>query len=255
MNMFNQLIKSLYSPKDIARFRFQGIGKTILYVFFLTLLSSIPTFVYLQTAIMSGVTASLETIEQELPNFTINNGQLQADQKTPVTINKDEFTIIMDSTGNVETKELKNSDNTIAFLKNELVFIAGGDVQTYPYSMTNDLNLTKKDLIDLVNTVDSSLVIILPILFLVIYLFSLGMKFVEVSILALIGYILKNGAEKKLSYGHVWRLSAYSVTLPTIFFMIMKTLKTTVPSSFFIHWIVAIIILFLTIKEIPQNKK
>lgn len=253
--MLNQLIKSLYSPKDIASFRFQGIGKTILFVFFLTLISAIPSFVYLQIAITNGVNASLETIDQELPNFTIDNGELQTDQKAPVRIKQDEFTIIMDSTGKVETKELKNNDNTIAFLKNELVFIAGGEVQTYPYSMADKLHLTKKDLIDIINTVSSSLVIILPLLFLIIYLFSLGAKFIEVSILALIGFILKNGTERKLSYGQVWRLSAYSVTLPTIFFMIMAALKTNVPGNFFIHWVVSIIVLFLAIKEIPQAKK
>ena len=42
MNIFKQLIVSLYSPKDIAKFHQQGIGKTILFVFFLTLIS-VPT--------------------------------------------------------------------------------------------------------------------------------------------------------------------------------------------------------------------
>jgi hypothetical protein len=251
--MFKQLLKSFYSPRDIALFRFQGIGKTILFVFFLTLLSVIPSFVYLQIAITNGVSASLETIEEEFPNFTIENGQLHSNQKAPITINKDAFTILMDSTGAVQLIDLKDSDNLIGFLQNELVFIAGGQVQSYPYSMADELHLTKNDLVDLINTLGASLVIILPLFFLVIYLFTLGMKFIEVSILALIGFFLKNGPRRKLRYGQVWRMAAYSVTLPTIFFMIMDALKTTVPISFFIHWVVGIIVLFLAIKEIPQT--
>lgn len=58
MNIFKQLFKSLYSPKDIAFYRFQGIGKTILYVFFLTLLSVIPTVYYFSAAVINGLDAA-----------------------------------------------------------------------------------------------------------------------------------------------------------------------------------------------------
>ena len=37
MNVFKQLIVSLYSPKDISTFHHQKIGKTFLYVLILTL--------------------------------------------------------------------------------------------------------------------------------------------------------------------------------------------------------------------------
>ncbi|WP_174881655.1 DUF1189 family protein, partial [Metabacillus niabensis] len=40
MNIFKQLFTSIYSPRTISTFRFQGIGKTILFVFILTLVST-----------------------------------------------------------------------------------------------------------------------------------------------------------------------------------------------------------------------
>lgn len=255
MNIFKQLIRSLYSPKDISVFRFQGIGKTILYVFFLTLLSIIPSFIYLQSAITNGVNAARDTIDKDIPSFTIQEGQLQSDMKTPITLNKEGFSIIFDSTGEVEENDLQNIDNAIAFLKHDFFFIAGGEVQSFSYSMVEDVNITKNDLIHLVNSIDSSLIIIIPILFLVIYLFSSAVKFIEISILALLGLIMKNRTGRKLNYGHIWRMSAYSVTLPTIFFTIMSAIQTQVPSTFLIHWAVALIVLYLAIKETPQAKK
>ncbi len=42
VSIFTLFYKSLYNPKEIAKFRFLGIGKTILYVFSLILLSSLP---------------------------------------------------------------------------------------------------------------------------------------------------------------------------------------------------------------------
>ncbi|MBU8879401.1 DUF1189 domain-containing protein [Bacillus sp. FJAT-29790] len=255
MNIFKQFFKSLYSPKDIALFRFQGIGKTILYVFVLVFLSIIPSVYYFSSAIISGVAAVQSSIENEIPSFSIENGELQSDQAAPVIINKDRISIIFDSTGTVDPKSISNSDNTIAILKDGAFFFAGGEIQSLPYSMLNDLTLTKEDLSDILVTVDSSLGVIIPLMAAVMYIFSAGLKFIEVSVLALLGLLLKKMLVRNIQYRHTWRIAAYSVTLPTLFFTIMASLKTTVPNGAFINWFVAFMVLFLAIKEIPQPKK
>ena len=66
--------------------------------------------------------------------------------------------------------------------------------------------------------------------------------------------------QRKLSYKQVWTLTAYSYTIPTIFFMIMDLFKIVVPGSTFIYIAVVLIVLYLTIKEVPKpnenkNKK
>lgn len=254
MNIFNQLFKSIYSPRDIAMFRYQGIGKTILYVFLLTLISIIPSVLYLSSGIVNGINTVEKSISSELPPFLIENGELQSEEKAPVIINKENFTIIFDSTGTVDTAELSNSKNTIAILKKEAYFMAGGQFQSLPYSMFSDISLTNDDLLSMLSTVDSSLGIIIPLLAVVIYIFASGMKFIEVSFLALLGLFLKKMLNRNIQYRHTWRLAAYSVTLPTIFFTIMDSLQTVVPNGALINWFVAYIILFLAIKEIPQPK-
>ncbi|KAB2338531.1 DUF1189 domain-containing protein [Cytobacillus depressus] len=255
MNIFKQLGKSLYSPKDIATFRFQGIGKTILYVFFLTLISLLPSFYYLSSGLINGINEVRDSIKNELPPFQIENGELQSEHEAPIILNKGKFTIIFDSTGTYDTDLLKNSDKTIAILKHDAYFIAGGQVQSLPYTMFSTIPLTNEDLLDLLATVDSSFAVIIPLMAVVIFIFASGMKFIEVSILALLGLFLKKILHRNLHYRHTWRLAAYSVTLPTIFFTIMDCLQTTVPNGVLINWFVANILLFLTIKEIPQPKK
>lgn len=255
MNVFKQLVKSSYSPKDIAFFRFQGIGKTILFVFLLTLLSIIPSMYYMSTAISDGVESAKETISREFPSFTIENGQLESKLDKPLTINENGFVIVFDSSGNASPSDFDQIDNGVAMLKNEMVFMAGGQTQSYAYSMLEDYTLTKSDLVELIDSIDNSLIIIIPLLILFNYVFSSGVKFVEISILALLGLIIKNIIGRKLTYGHLWRMSAYSVTLPTLFFTVMAALKTVVPGGFFLHWLVAYIVLFLAIKEIPQTKQ
>ncbi|MEH7178764.1 DUF1189 domain-containing protein [Neobacillus vireti] len=254
MNIFKQFYKSTHSPSNIASFRFQGIGKTILFVFFLTFISILPTIYYLSTLLTAGIESTKSVITEDIPSFTIDNGVMSADSDVPITIDKGDFTIIVDPTGVITNEEVEDEGNAIALLKNEFAVSSGGRIDTYPYSMLEGLTLTKDDFKEMVNTVDGMKGIIIPIMSAFIFLFSSAISFIEVSILALIGLALKNLASRSISYRHLWRMAAYSVTLPTVFFTIMAALNTTVPNSFIINWFVEIIILFLAIKEIPSKK-
>lgn len=253
MNIFKQFYKSIYSPKDIASFRFQGIGKTILYVFFLTLLSILPSIFYLNTMLTDGIENTKSVINDDVPSFTIENGILSAETDVPVTIEKGDFSIIVDPTGAISNEDVEE-DNAIALLKNEITVVAGGRIDTYSYSMLEGISVTKEDFIEIVDKVDSMKGVIIPVISTFIFLVSSAINFIEVSILAWFGLLLKNLAGRSISYRHLWRMAAYSVTLPTVFFTIMSAINTAVPNSFIINWFVEIIILFLAIKEIQTEK-
>ncbi|WP_312473645.1 DUF1189 domain-containing protein [Neobacillus sp.] len=255
MNIFKQLIKSIYSPKDIALFRFQGIGKTILFVFFLTLISILPSIIFFSTALSTGINSARTIISDELPAFSIKNGQLTADTKVPVTSNQDDLTIILDPTGAVSNTDVENEGNAFALLKDEFVLASGGRSNTYPYSMLQGLNFSKEDLLKFIDIMGENQGIIIPIISVLLFLFSSAASFIEVSVLALIGLALKNLLGRKLTYRQLWRMAAYSETLPTLFFTIMAAIKTTVPNSFMINWLVVIIVLYLAINEIPKPKQ
>jgi hypothetical protein len=254
MNIVMQFYKSLYSPKDIAKFRFPGIGKTILYIFLISLLSILPSIFFISTSISTGIDTIQAVLHNELPSFSIKNGQLSAKTSVPITINKKHFTIILDPTGAVSTKELDGNDNTFAILKNEFVFVSGGKAENYAYSMLNGTPVTSEDLLHFVEMVNGVKGIFIPIICLVLYLFTSAANFIDVTILALIGLFLKRIAGRKLNYRQLWRMAAYSETLPILFFTIMSAIKTTVPWSFLINWFIAIMILYLAINEIPKPK-
>jgi hypothetical protein len=255
MNIFKQFYKSVYSPKDIALFRFQGIGKTILFVFFLTLISILPSVFYLSTALTTGIDTAKTIIKDELPDFSINNGQLSAETNVPLTIDRNNFSIILDPTGTVSATDVQDEGNAFALLKDEFVLASAGNYNSYPYSMVEGLEITKVNLLKFIDTIDGSKGIIIPLVSMVIFLLSSAASFIEVSVLALIGLALKDLFGRKLTYRQLWRMAAYSETLPTIFFTVMAAVKTPVPNSFFINWFVVLIVLSLAIKEIPKPKK
>lgn len=255
MNIFKQLVLSLYSPKSIASWRTQGIGKTILFVFFLTLISVLPTIIHLGTAITNGVEMTKDTVSGEIPNFTIENGELHSDEMKLVTIEKKDFTIIFDPTGELQPNNLDNSLNSIALLKNDFAITTAGTIEQMSYSMLTELEITKDDVVTFINSADSMLTVILPIIFIAIYLFSSAMKFIGISVLALIGTLINSSNSERLKYRYLWRIATYSITLPTIFFMVMDIFQTAVPFGFVLNWFVCILVLILALKEIPQSKE
>jgi hypothetical protein len=254
MNVIKQLIVSLYSPKTISTFRNQGMGKTILFVFLLTLLSVLPNIYYFSTSINNGLKVVESTVINEIPSFTIKNGELQSDEATTITINKNDFTIVFDSTGTVDQNTITNADQTIFVLKDELAYNYLGETQSISYSMFGDMTITKDDLLDFLKKIDSFLPYMIPATAIFFYLFTVVIKFIDISIIALFGLALKTILDKQIDYSHLWRLSAYSMALPTLFFTIMNSLNTVVLNGFFIHWFVSLTMLMLTLKEIPSQK-
>ncbi|RIW31040.1 DUF1189 domain-containing protein [Bacillus salacetis] len=254
MNIFKQLYKSLYSPKDIASFRHQGIGRTILYIFLLVLVSILPAAYNLAIFANDAIDRSIETVEKDLPSFTIEDGTLTSETQEPLVIDQGALTFVFDSTGSFPPSKLSEEMNAAALLKDEFAIAAAGQVQSYPYAMFNGLHADNTDISSFLSSLDSYKGIILAVFLAILYLLSAGITFIKVSIFALIGRLYANVLNRKLAYRHSWRITAYSVTLSTIFFTIMEGLNTFIPASFFLDWIVTSIVLYLAVKEIPQSE-
>lgn len=254
MSIFKQFYKSLYSPKDIASFRFQGIGKTILFVFFLALLSMLPTAYIISSDISATVENFEELLSEDLPEFTIENGKLHSSYNEPFIIEKDEFSFILDSSGELTEEDVKEFNNSLVLLQSKALLKTTFNTQTFDYSMVEGIPVTSKELVSFFNTFKTGLPIVIPVILLIFFIMVSGLKFIEVTFIAVIGLLLKNIVKLNLRFRHTWVMAAYSVTIPTVFFTIMEALRVQVIMGAFLNWFVAVIVLYLAMKEI-QNKK
>ncbi|WP_158553588.1 DUF1189 domain-containing protein [Peribacillus saganii] len=255
MNIFKQFIRSLYSPKDIAGFRTQGMGKTVLYVFLLTLIAIIPSAYHFTTAFTQGAETVRETMANEIPAFEIKEGVLEAESKEPTIFEKDGLTIFVDDTGEMTKEDIQaKSASGVGLLRNEFVFYGPGGLQSYPYSMLSGMHITNETLADMLVSLESMLVIIIPIFLLVLFGFSAAIQFVEITLLAFFGMFLKTILGRNLPYSLIWKLTAYSITLPTVFFAIMGALNTPVRGGHLVDWFASLVVLYLAIKDIPQHE-
>jgi hypothetical protein len=254
MSLIHQWIKSLYSPKDIAKFRFQTIGKTILYVFLLSLLSIIPASIYNSIDIVKAVNDFDDIIDTTLPDFSIEDQRLISDVNEPTLFNSNGTYVLFDPTGKWTVEELEKYDNSIGFLSGELAYHSNNFTQSLQYEMLGDLSLSKEALSDYIDTFSSILPILLTLIILASFLFAAGIKFIEISIFALFGLTLAGLVKNTIPYRRLWVISAYCITLAVTFLMLMNLIKIDVISPYFVYWFVTLIILYLTLREIPVKK-
>ncbi|KFM99247.1 DUF1189 domain-containing protein [Bacillus clarus] len=251
MSIFTQLAKSVYSPKDMALFRFQKIGKTILYIMLLCLITTIPRTLLYGSLIQDGVTMVNQVIEKDIPDFKIENGELKADIDKPIEKEDGNSLFVFDP--NATDVEKYQNKTGLFVLKDKVISMGNGQIQTYSYNDLLGASLEKKDLQDFISLFDGIYPILMFVIGAFVYLFQLFITFVGITLLAFIGSAMSG--QRKLSYKQVWTLTAYSYTIPTLFFMIMDLLKINVPGSTFIYIVVTLIVLYLTIKEVPKPKE
>ncbi|MBO9129624.1 DUF1189 domain-containing protein [Bacillus sp. 165] len=255
MSFIKQLYKSLYSTKEIARYRFQKIGRTIVYIFLLSFLTIIPKSVHLHTIIKEEFTFIGESVKADIPDFTIAEGQLQTEKIEPLIKESDNFIFMFNpNETTIHNSPLQDSDG-IFFLKDKVISNIQGQQEVVPYSSLDNITITKQDIVNFIQTAEKIYPIVLLIIIVVLFLSGSFTNFLGITILGLIGIFLAKEMNRNLNYKQTWTLSAYSITIPTIFFMIMDSLNTMVPQSFVIFTVVSMLILYLTIKEVPASKK
>ncbi|WP_078597181.1 DUF1189 domain-containing protein [Evansella clarkii] len=250
MNIFQQFFKSLYSPSTISKFRFQKIGKSILYVFFLMLIATIPAAVILGVSLSSVYNSAERHLTETFPEFEIQNGVLTAETDEPIIIEEDGELIIFDPTGELNPNDLAGARTAIGLFEREAAIVTDGIPQSAAYNEIN-INITSNELAELLESVGGVLPLIISFIIVLMYIFSTGMKFIGIFSLSFIALLMKNSMAPQLKYRHCWVLAAYTVTLPTILFALLEAMQIFIPFSFTLYWVTAIAMMYFVLKEIP----
>ncbi|WP_416827242.1 DUF1189 domain-containing protein [Ectobacillus polymachus] len=254
MPLFSQLFKSLYSPKEMARFRFQKIGKTILYILLLAILMTIPEMIQADRFVKEQFITLQDYFQKDVPNFSIENGTLKADSQNRVKKVENDYTFLFDPNG-IETSISPSETNGLYLLKDRFVMISNGQKQSYTYSSMSQSSITKTEILDFFTYLKSIYPIAILIIGISLCFINSFTSFFGVTLLAFIGTVLSKQMNRRLSYKQIWTLTTYSITIPTIFFMIMKYLRIAVLSPLLIFTLVTLVLLYITVREVPTTTK
>ncbi|EIT85183.1 hypothetical protein A374_10585 [Fictibacillus macauensis ZFHKF-1] len=249
------IFKKSLLPSTLSQLRFSSVKKAIGYLFVLILLTSLPYSIILSATIQEGVHAFKEGITTGISSFTIEKGQFHSELTQPLISQHNGVTVIFDSTGTYSPQDVLKQKNVIAFLQKDIIFSLQNTSQISPYASLFKEKLTKKEVEGWIAHYESLLWIIYSLIIIGSYLFALLLKFIGVSVLAIIGLVLASILRKNINYQRLWILAAYTVTLPTILFAVFQLVSLNLPFSFSLYWGFAIVLFYLVLRKIPSAKK
>lgn len=229
MNVFSELIHSVYDLKSYRTFLKDKKGKTFLFGFLLVLIYFLVTVILPFVRFQVSTGGIMNIAEELVPDFTLADGRLDMEQQFEFA---EGDTYIFVDTKNEEMAEEKILENlrsysSVMILDSRNVIIKSkGQVQTLDLADMDDLNITKSELIDMVRpfvTVAIVLVLIISFVFMEAFFFF-GVLFV-----ALFGMIVASCMKANLTFGELYKLGIYTRTTSLLLKAVFSFLPIGIP--------------------------
>ncbi|QDI89816.1 DUF1189 domain-containing protein [Salicibibacter halophilus] len=252
MNIWKSFFYSLFSPSMIGRFRMQKIGRTILYVFLLVLIINVPAAISISSFALSAGDRLQHVLAEDIPDYEVESGTLAVEhEQMPFTTHIDDTLVLLDDSGQVHPSDLDGEANVTALLEDRAFMVADGDVEQLEYGA---FSFTKAELQEATGSFLELLPAFIALILILLYLFASGMKFIGVFVISGIGLLLKKFYPARLQYRHMWVMSAYIATLPSIVGAFLDVAGRNGDFSFWVYWLLVIGISILVFRTLPKPK-
>lgn len=196
----------------------EGLGKSILYIFIVSLIFSTFANLTLTNLITNATTEIQEVISKRIPDFYIKDGKFQLDSNEPVIYESgNDMTYILDTSGKSTVSSLDKYESAFLIDSNNITFKYGtSTIDFLPMSIFPDL--TKEALLSEISLTTDIYVIL-------IFLLGPILSFIGklLSVFIIIGpitYLINRIFNTKLDYLKSCTIGFYAITLP----MLIKTL-------------------------------
>ena len=249
--------KFAYSFFDFAAYKeflVQGLGKSILYIFLVTLIFSTITNINIIDNFSSEISSIQATFIKSAPNIELKNGLLSVDSNEPIYYKHDGELLIVDTSGKTNKSILDSYSNGFYINSDEITIRQNySTLQTLKFTDYSGLDLTNKTLQDSL----AILKIIFPIILLV---FSPIISFLMnlISVFVILGPISLNISSimgVKMKYSKACTLSFYAMTLPLLLEALLDVSGIDLPGFYIIFYVVALIYCGLAINKIKNIDK
>ncbi|MBB6454288.1 ABC-type multidrug transport system fused ATPase/permease subunit [Salirhabdus euzebyi] len=250
VNLFKQFLYSLYDFKKVSAFRMQKMGRTIAYIFLFMLIVSIPFALSYSIQTSSALNKIQTTNFTDIPDFAIQEEKLQAEEQYV----GDYFVVKPESDETIASVQ-ETLDEGIVLLEDKALLITKVLSFEFPYTAFGSDNMTKDEIIQFIDDINTNKYFIISIYLLIYYVFSTGVKFIEITLLALIGLFIKSRLKKNIQYRHVWILTAYAITLPSLIISFIDGIQLSIPYAGVAFWALGSFLLYKIISYIPTPKK
>ncbi|WYP27965.1 DUF1189 family protein [Alkalihalobacillus sp. FSL W8-0930] len=252
MRFFTWFLKSMYHRQSILASRFRQTIHILGHVCFTILIALIPYCLVLSVSIWSGITHIEQALVEQNIDFTIREGFLQTTiEPTPSVVELHQTNqLIMDPDNQLSVDQLDSQ--AILMQEQSVVFHTANVNQALPYTLLGDDVFTTSDILEQLSDIKSFLPILLGIISIIILSVMIGVAFMGISLLAFVGRFLQR-SNPSITYVHLWKIAAHTITLPVIFYAWIIVIGDFIPLFLWIGLVIALYSYFIL--QLPQKKK
>lgn len=232
---FKKIWYSIDKVEKYSELSAEGFGKAIKYLITLIVMLAIVSAgvtVFRTSKQMKHVS---EYIKENAPEFKYSDGILNVDIEEPIINENESFgKIIVDTISEAEDvqekyiNDIKSERKAVLILKDKLILKEAGVENNIVYKyeeLFKELNISEFSKDDLAGYLVSSVMMPLYLnLFLVLFIYALVMQAMNtvfyIIIISIFGYLTSMILRLKIRYVAVFNMAVYSITLPTLLYII-----------------------------------
>lgn len=251
IGFFKKLANSVININLYPQMLRQGFGKAVLYLFLFSLIFGTLNSVILGFQLNRDIGNLVTQIKDDIPEFTFKNGELDVNEPMPITYTEPDNTIIIiDTTGGTEPDILDEYESATLVLRDKIIN-KKNPVETRVFSFQDfkGMSFNKNDVVNLLPYLKWFSVIAGILMWLA---FFIG-KFFSALLLSIISLIISKIRKTKLSFGQLYSLGIYSLTLPVLIDILLNLFYLDLPNL--IYYMIAIIYSWLVINRVKRQAK
>ncbi len=237
MNVFSELIHSVYDLKSYGIFLKDKKRKTFLFGFLLVLLYYLVTVIlpFVQFQVSTGGIGKI--VDELLPDFTISDNKLHVDE--PYELIEGDVYIFVDTEQEFMDQDdiqkiLRRYNMVLVADENTLVIKNNNQIQYLEFAdWSSDFTTSKRQLIDMFLPYVN---VVIGIVLVVVFLFMQGTFFFGVLVVGLLGMIVASCMKSDLTFGQLYKLGIYTRTTP----LLIKGLVSFLPFGIPLYFVISI---------------
>lgn len=246
--------KIYHSVAGFSKYRYfirQRPGKAVVYLLLLSLILGAFSLIPIVLEYNKAINEFIAGFDKSIPNFTFENGKLSVEGTMPIIFGEGSSTLIIDTSSQADESILNNYDTAVLLTSDRMIQKTYANKQVTNFSLMQGVKLDRESIKNVLPIMKSLSI------FIVIFgvIFIICGKFISALIVSLAGLIINAATGTGLPYRDVFKISAYSLTLPLFIGTLINLSGVPVPFLSLFFYLIAVVYVwgaFSTIKKEPD---
>ena len=253
MGFFSKLKNSIFDPTAYNTFLKESTGRAVVYLLLLCLIFGGLNAIRNVYDFNRGIIVALSDFKEKVPNFTLENGELNVEGQMPIIINEGQASVvIIDTSGKSEGNVLDKYSSGVFISKTKFIQKKNAIQKTETdFANLRTLTITKPQVeswIGLAKYANIFIVVFGPIFF-------FAFKFISAFIVTLLGLIINAFFKAKVNFAELYKLSIYALTFSIMLKVFFAVISIEVPHFWMLYYGIPLIYLGVGLNYISKTQQ